>query len=117
MFELNDEMDDSVVHPQAAIILDHPLYSRLVKGVVGDLTEVDGDFTIELTNDEKIVYHYRFSPHVSMERPGDKEFYYVPYDSNVRVHMNFDYFLEEYGSAMGMIVGALTMYVDHKLGI
>jgi hypothetical protein len=120
MWEFEHEMypsseENPCPYPDAEKILEHPIFSKLVKAVIGHLTEVDGDFTIELVNGDKITYHYRYAPHRSLERIGDKKFYITRPDG-IQVEMDFDLYLEDYGGG-GMIMGALTMYVHKKLGI
>lgn len=115
VWNLEDEMQRGGVHSCLLEIRKNRILKKLVKSVEGDLSETDGDFVIELNNDEKITYHYKFSPHRSMEKIGDKQFYITRPDG-IQIELDFDKYLDHYCD-MGMIYAALQMYIEKKLSI
>lgn len=84
--------------------------SKLIESVTGESNETDGDFEIKLTNGDNIKYLYVYHPY-----KGDPNKQYLKVNG---VRLDIDNFLENYAADYNsMILGAIYMYIDFKLGI
>jgi hypothetical protein len=101
---------------ERAAIENNHIFNKLVETVHGDMDENDGWFTITLTTGAMIEYKYVFRPHTKYELPHESYFRYRNYPNDIAHDLGIDTFLLEY-AGMGFLYGALTMYVEHKLGL
>lgn len=91
------------------------IFNKLIDTVEGEMHETDGWFNIYLTTGGFVAYKYVFRPHRNAEKPGESYFRFHESDTSIPVNIDIDTYLDGY-IHMGPIYGAITMFVEHKLG-